>query len=147
MTLLGFERRWLLSIFETVAPAGAVEGSTGAVRAPMDAFLDDLIRNAPTHFLLGIRACLWMLMLAPIFVFRRPRTFLGLDMGDRLRLLERLGRSSVYVVREMPLLFKTVACLGLCGLPDVQSRVGIQPTDTTPPAWARRGLPLVEQRR
>jgi hypothetical protein len=147
MTLLGFERRWLLVIFDTVAPKGAVQGSAGVVHAPMGAFIDDLIANAPAHFLLGIRACLWVVMLAPLFVLRQPRTFLGLTMSDRLELLERLGRSSIYVVREMPLLFKTIACLGLCGLPDVQSGVGIHPTDTTPPAWARRGLPMAGQSR
>jgi hypothetical protein len=56
-------------------------------------------------------------------------------------LLERLGRSRVYVIREMPLLFKTAACLGYGGLPEVQARVGITPVDALPPDWARRSLP------
>jgi hypothetical protein len=144
MTLLGFERRWLLAIFEAVVPTGPDSRlPASAARAPMGRFLDDLVRHAPAHFVLGLRACMWALMLAPPFVLGRMATFMGLSSVERLALLERLGRSDVYVVREMPLLFKTVACLGLCGLPDVQGHVGISPVDASPPAWARNGLPLV----
>jgi len=144
MTLLGFERRWLVVVFETVLPAGADGRLPVRISdVPMDRFVDDLIRQAPAHFVLGLKACLWVVMLAPPFVLGRFRTFLGLEPSERLSLLERLGRSRTYVIREMPLLFKTIACLGFCGLPEVQSSIGIHPTDTTPPAWARRGLPVV----
>jgi hypothetical protein len=143
MKLHGFERRWLLSIFETVAPSGADERvPVGAAGVPMDRFLDDLLARAPVHFILGLRACLWVVMLAPLFVLGRFRTFLGLSVPERLALLERLGESPTYVIREMPVLFKTVACLGFCGVPEVQARIGIHPVDATPPAWARRGLPM-----
>lgn len=143
MTFLGFERRWLLAVFDTVAPSGADERvPVGALGLPMDRFLDDLIANAPVHFLLGLRACAWVVMFAPPFVLGRFATFNGLSPTERLELLERLGRSNTYVIREMPLLFKTVACLGFCGVPEVQSRIGIHPVDGTAPAWARRGLPM-----
>jgi hypothetical protein len=84
-------------------------------------------------------------LLAPPFVLGRFRTFLGLSPGERIELLTRLGASDRYVVRELPLLFKTIACLGLCGLPEVQTRIGISPTDALPPPWARppRSLPRV----
>ena len=144
MLLLGFERRWLLLVFETIVPSGTSERTPLGVRdAPMDRFLDDLFRSAPLHFCLGLKACLWFVMLAPLFMLGRFRTFAGLRPADRLRLLERLGESDTYLVREMPLLLKTVACLGFCGLPEVQSRLGITPVDATPPEWARRGLPLL----
>jgi hypothetical protein len=136
--MLGFERRWLAAIFETVVPFRQLgEGSLAVPEAPIERFIDDLVEKAPFHFLLGLRACLWAVMLAPPFVLGRYRTFLGLPSDERLALLSRLGESDRYVVREMPLLFKTIACLAVCGLPDVQAKIGIHPVDTLPPAWAR----------
>jgi hypothetical protein len=144
MTLASFEKRWLLVIFETLVPSGADERfPSGAREAPMDRFVDDLLAHAPAHFCLGLRACLWILTLSPIFVLGRLGTFGSLESSERLALLRRFSASPNYVIREMPLLFKTVACLGFCGLPDVQSRLGIHPVDATPPEWARPRLPLV----
>ena len=62
---------------------------------------------------------------------------IGLGADERMAVLERMRQSDVYLVREMPLLFKTVGCLGFCGLPQVHEQVGIEPRDTTPPEWAR----------
>jgi hypothetical protein len=144
MTLSDFERRWLLVVFETVLPTREASRLPASVAsAPMDRFVDDLVRRAPAHFVLGLRACLWILMLAPPFVLGRLCTFVSLPFAERLALLDKLGTSESYVIREMPLLFKTVACLGVCGLPEVQKSIGIQPTDAVPPEWARRGLPVV----
>ncbi|HVU03741.1 MAG TPA: hypothetical protein VHE30_18410 [Polyangiaceae bacterium] len=148
MILLGFERDWLLVVFDSIVPSGTSERvPTGAKDAPMDRFLSDLFASAPLHFCLGLKACLYFVMVAPLFVLGRWSTFLGLSSEERHRLLDRLAESDVYVIREMPLLFKTVACLGFCGLPEVQSRIGITPVDATPPEWARRGLPLLAERR
>jgi hypothetical protein len=145
MTLLGFERNWLLAIFDTVVPSGADERiPEGAKSAPMDRFLDDLLAHAPAHFCLGLRACTWILSLSPIFVLGQLRFFASLSPEDRIGLLRRFSASPNYVIREMPLLFKTVACLGFCGLPDVQSRLGIRPVDAIPPEWARARLPLAK---
>lgn len=143
MTLFGFERSWLLVIFETVVPSGAdPKFPRGARDVPMGRFVDDLLTHAPAHFSLGLRACIWILSLSPLFVIGRFGTFASLDAASRLDLLHRFSRSPNYVIREMPLLFKTVACLGFCGLPDVQSELGITPVDATPPEWARPHLPL-----
>ena len=143
MNLHGFEKRWLLAIFETVVPSGANERlPVGARDAPMDRFVDDLLAHAPAHFSLGLRACIWVLSLSPLFVLGRFGTFASLEPVERIALLKRFSESPNYVIREMPLLFKTVACLGFCGLPDVQSRLGIHPVDATAPEWARTRLPL-----
>ena len=148
MTLFGFERRMLLVIFETVVPSGVNPNfPKGARDVPMDRFLRDLLAHAPMHFCLGLRACLWIVMLAPLFVFGRLATFASLEPEERLVLLRRFAASPNYVIREMPLLFKTVACLGFCGLPDVQSALGIQPVDATPPEWARPRLPIAGEGR
>jgi hypothetical protein len=142
MTLSGLERRWLLCVFDTVVPSGATPRlPIGAKDAPMERFIDDLFARAPLHFLLGLRACLWILAFAPLFVIGRARTFEALEPELRLEVLDRLSRSERYVLRELPLLFKTTACLGFCGLSEVQSKVGIFPVDATAPDWARSALP------
>jgi hypothetical protein len=104
------------------------------------------LRTAPFDFVLGLRLCTWLLMFAPLFVLRRLRTFESLSAAERAELLERFTRSDVYLIRELPMLFKTAACLGVCGLPEVQRRIGIYPVDATPPDWAA-GDPAVPRLR
>ena len=137
LRLYNFERRWLLAIISLVLPAGAGERLPwGAADVPLGSFLDDLLDSAPLKFVAGVRACVWMVVLCPPLLFGRMKTFLGLNDADRLLVLERLKSSPIYVVREMPLMFKMIVCLAFCGLPQVQKRLGIHPTDTTPPSWA-----------
>ena len=146
--LSGPELRCLSAVFDAVLPSGASHAiRLGAGDVPLDRFVADLVQHAPAHFRMGLRACIWLVTLAPPLVLGRWRTFVGLSPKERLDLLDRLGRSSTYLVREVPLFFKTVACLGFCGLPEVQAAVGIAPVDASPPEWARRGLPVAEGRR
>ena len=144
LRLFNFERRWLVSVFAVVIPSGADERFPyGAAQAPMGRFVDDLLAHAPLQFVIGLRACLWMVMLSPLFLLGRFRSFLGLEPAAQLAVLERFRTSNIYLVRETPLLFKTVGCLGFCGLPAVQQGLGIHPTDATAPPWAR-ALPRAE---
>ena len=136
MRLWGFERRWLASIFATILPASADGRFPGAAALGIERYIEALFREAPRSFTLGLRVCTWLLALAPPFALRRPCTFASLPLPERTALLERMAASDRYFVRELPLLFKAAACLGACGLPDVQRAIGIHPTDATPPAWA-----------
>ena len=139
LRLFRFERRWLVRIFETLLPSGVDPRlPIGAADVPMGSFIDDLLRHAPLLAVMGLRAGLWMLMLAPPVAIGRWRSFLGLETGVRLAVLERMRRSRHYLVREVALLFKIIGCLGFCGLPAVQRSLGIFPTDETPPSWAAR---------
>ena len=128
----------LLAAFDAVIPPGIdARVPLGARDVPLDRFLDDLVEHAPLHFVAGLRGASWLLVLAPLFVLGTLRGFPSLDSAERLRILERLRESSLYLIREIPLLLKTVACLGYCGLPEVQRGLGILPIDATPPEWAR----------
>ncbi len=138
LRLFRFERRWLCRVFESVLPAGADPGlPLGARDVPMGRFLDDLLARAPLLTVIGLRGALWLVMLAPLALLRRPRTFLGLDPATRAALLDRLRHSDRYMVRESVTLLKIIACLGFGGLAPVQQHLGIHPTDDTPPDWAR----------
>jgi len=146
MTLLGFERRWLCAIFATMLPSGAEPRlPLGADDVDSGAYVDDLMRIAPRHFSLGLRACTWLVQLMPLFVLGRLSSFMGLPSELRTELFERMCRSDKYLIRELPMLFKTAACLGYCGLPQVQAQVGIAPRDAEPARWARRSLPVARE--
>ena len=138
--LLAFERRWLSAVFDTLIPAGTEGGlALGARDVPLDGFVDELERFAPSRVLWGLRLTLWVLSLCPLFVIGRFRTFVGLDTEERLAVLAKLRESDVYLVREIPLFFKMVGCLGFCGLPEVQTALGAPPRDPSPPSWVKTG--------
>jgi hypothetical protein len=142
------ERRWLLVVLEAAIPSGVDPRiPIGAADVPLGRFVDDLLDAAPLKFVFGLRACLWLVLLAPPFALRRWATFLGLAPAERYALFDRLRESPLYVVREAPVVFKTVGCLGYCGLPHVQRRLGISPTDASPPPWARPDDAAVQEPR
>jgi hypothetical protein len=136
MALRAFERRWLETVFVTILPDGAVPDFPRVTEVPWDAFLDDLTRAAPRRMLIALELALWfVVLLAPLLVLGRLRTFAGLTGEERLRLLRELRTSRFYVVRELVVL-KSIACLGYCGLPAVRRRMGMA-GDAEPPPWAR----------
>jgi hypothetical protein len=138
--LLPFERRWFRTVFDAILPSGASERlPAGASAVPYDGLLDELFRYAPAQFLLGLRAAVWIAYLSPLVI--RLRTLAGLPHRDRVAHLERMGRSRLYVLREIPMLLKMVACLGFGALPEVQSAVGLPPAGEEPPTWIGRRLP------
>lgn len=126
----------MLVVFDAMLPSGADERvPTGARDVPMDRFLAAVMRRAPLQFALGLRVALWLVLLCPLLVIGRPRTFLGLSAADRARVLERLAASRSYAVRELPNLLKMVACLGWGSHPDVRRQVGVSAPGDRPPAW------------
>jgi hypothetical protein len=134
--LSNYERRLLLDLLVSLMPSGDPAMPIGAADVPLGRFIDDLLDSAPLQFVAGVRACLWIVVLSPLFVLRRFSTFFGLEPGEQVQCLRKLRDNPIYVVREIPTLLKTIGCLGLCGLPHVQHRLGIHPIDATPPRWA-----------
>lgn len=133
-----FERRWLAAIFAAVLPGcDDPRFPLGAEQPGAERYVDALLAGAPRGFVRGLRACTWLLQLAPLLLLGRFCSFGGLPPAARAELLERMTRSERYLVRELPMLFKTAACLGVCGLPQVQRRIGIHPVDAADPDWAR----------
>jgi len=137
MSFFSFERRWLLAVLDAILPSGAHPRLVlGARDLPLARFADDLLLRAPALAVIGLRASLWVVTLAPL-ARGRMRLFGSLAPDAQLELLEALGRSRIHLLREVPVLLKTLACLGYCGLPEVQRQVGIEPVSSVPPRWAR----------
>lgn len=137
MNLSSFERRWVAAIFEAVYPSDLEPRlMVGAARAGLEPFIDDLFARGPRATLGGIRLLTWVVvLLLPLLVLARPRTFMGLKPGDRTRMFEKLSHSNVYSLREIPSLYKMLGGLGYCALPEVQRAVGI-PNAGEQPSWA-----------
>ncbi|MBX3129560.1 MAG: hypothetical protein KF718_22770 [Polyangiaceae bacterium] len=126
------ERRRVITLCSATLPAGAWVERPERV---LGAFLQDLIATAPLSTLLGVKVFGWLLWLCPLVVLGRPRSFGGLAASERQLLLDALAAHRIYVVREMPLLFKALASFALLGLPESQARFGVEPRDITAPAW------------
>jgi hypothetical protein len=136
MTLFSIERRWLLTVLDAILPARADPRLTlGARDVPMERFVGDLLRRAPTLAGIGVRASLWVVWLGPLL--RGRLGFGALSDAERIAWLETLAASPIHLLREVPVLLKTLACLGFCGVPDVQRQVGIAPVADAPPRWMR----------
>jgi hypothetical protein len=137
MTFFSFERRWLLAVLDAILPSGAHPRLVlGARDVPMARFVDDLLLRAPALAAIGLRASLWGVTLAPL-ARGRLCLFPALAQEDRVALLDALACSPIHLLREVPVLLKTLACLGYCGLPEVQRQVGIEPAPHVLPRWAR----------
>ncbi|MFO0568709.1 MAG: hypothetical protein U0263_23810 [Polyangiaceae bacterium] len=141
MTWFGFERHALSLVWSTIFPSGTEAGiELGAADVGLDAFLDELLAHAPARVSFGLRVSLWLVaFLCPLFVLGRFATFSGLSGEERLELLERLQRSDVYLLRELPTFFKMLGALGYGGLPVVHAALGIRVRDDEPPPWATKG--------
>jgi hypothetical protein len=137
-----FERRWLACLWASILPSGTPGGLTlGAPDVPLDRFLDELTLHAPRRVAWGARLAVWLLTLSPLFILGRAALFPSLDEEERLALLERLARSDVYLVRELPTLFKMLGALGFAGLPRVHEALGMPDQGTRPPPWLGEAEP------
>ena len=133
--LLSFEHRWLMSLLEVIVPPGTNDRlPLGARDVPVEEFLDDAFRATPFDFRFGFRMCLWVVMLSPLVLLRRFKLAASLTRDERLALLERFAASDIYLVREMPVMFKVVLGFAYCRMPEVQRALGVEPLP------AKRGL-------
>jgi len=99
------------ALFAAMLPGDPASGLPPIAEIDLTAFWDDLGRAAPLLLRLGLRATVWALAVLPVVVLRVPRSFAGLDAEARQRFLERAAASGSFLLRQMVLTLKTVACL------------------------------------
>lgn len=110
MRLFGFELAWATATFSAVLPERTALPH-GIAKMEPERFLAETISGAPFVQSVGLRAALWMVALAPLWLLRRPATILGLGAAERQVVLERLLASPVYAVRQLALTFKALASM------------------------------------
>ena len=113
------ERRWRDALLGAMIPPGP--GHPGIAGAP-DAghYLADLDTRGPPLLRLGLRAAVWVLTwLGPLLV-GALRPFHRLPADARDRCLQAAATSRWYLLRQLVLTLKTVACLAYLRDPHVR---------------------------
>lgn len=115
------ERRLRDALFAALLPGDPESGLPSIAALDLRAFWEDLDRAAPPLLRFGLRGSVWALSLLPIVIVGVPRTFVGLDDEARQRFLDRAAGSGSFLVRQVLLTLKTVACLAYLRDPAVRA--------------------------
>jgi hypothetical protein len=118
--------RWEQAWADAVLTAFVVEGSRGLnvsygevdyLRA-----LTSMRARGTALAAFGLRAAIWMVATAPVWLFGRFAMFGTLARGERTELLGRLLTHHNFAVRELTLLLKLTAAMALLGTASVRAR-------------------------
>jgi hypothetical protein len=144
MKLLKIERRFVQAVLEGYAPSTSTEGLV-----PREGEVDyvtafQTIADASTdRARIGVRAGLWVIALAPLWLGVAFATMAGIPVEKRAKILDRMLGSNAFIVRELALLIKISAAFALMGTASVRARsnydrrVGVA-TPRIEPVIARR---------
>jgi hypothetical protein len=116
--LTRFELACAKDAFVTIFP-----GPDGVASMDIEGYVQDTLARIPLEPVLGIRAAIWIVALAPLFILRRFRTLHGIAPSDRELVLVALATSPYYAVRQLVLALKALAALLYAGSPIVRARI------------------------
>lgn len=134
--LTRWERAFLGDLFEILLPRGGHPRlPLGAADMPLVPFAERWLLEAPADVRVGFRVALRVLAWAPLLTLSGIRPLRALEPDARIAVLERLSRHRLYLLRELPLLVKTVACTGYCAHPAVREGIGLPDHVEGPPRW------------
>ncbi len=118
MKWMRFERSWRDQVLAATLPRSA--SHPGLVDAECDEFWPEYRRRAPILLQLGLRAAVWMVVSYALVRYRRSFTRLRVDRRDQL--LADLANSRWYLIRQMTMTLKLVACLAFFRDPSMRKR-------------------------
>lgn len=119
-----FELRWAEDLLAGFAPPDGpgLSPHEGEVRyAPV---FTRMLRESTPLAALGLRLAVWIVALAPLWLWGRLRTSSRLSRAERPELLRQLLRHRSFAVRELTTLLKLVAMMALLGTETVRARSG-----------------------
>ena len=117
------ERRWRDALCAAMIPRADGGALPGVDAIDTSAFWDEVDRAAPELLRFGFRASVWALSLSPLVLIGKPTTFAHLAPADRDRVLGKVAGSRLYLVRQLPLTVKLMACFAYLRDDDVRARV------------------------
>ncbi len=118
------ERKWIISVIHAIYPSGTPTFPLGAKEFPMDRFVEDFFKRTSLQARWGLRFALFLFQILPFLFIGRWRLFHHLNPEDQQRYLECWYYHRFHMIREVTILFKLIASLGFCGLPEVQDKIG-----------------------
>ena len=110
------ERKWLDALFS------ATLGIDATIQIDFWIQFSDA---APSELRWGLRATTWVLTLMAVFATGRPFHWLRLERGAEL--MSRWNMSRWYLVRQLVMTLKVVACFEYLGRADVRQELGAAP--------------------
>lgn len=117
------ERRWRDELFAALLPGDEQAGLPPLAALDLAPFWEELAVASPPLLRLGLRAATWALHFLPPVLLRVPRTFDGLSPAERDRFLTLAAGSDLFLLRQMTLTVKTLACMAYLRDPAVRARV------------------------
>ena len=123
MKLSTLEIQFAEASMGAIFPGSQAQGLADIRGMDVRGFLAQVMQCVPFQAALGLRAAIWLVALAPLFVVRRFATIRGLDQTDRERLVGRLVASPSYVIRSLVIILKTMGALLYAGDDGVRARM------------------------
>lgn len=123
MKLLSIERRFVQAILEGFAPQSS-EGGLVPLEGEVDyvgAFCG-IADASCDRARIGVRAALWLVALAPLWLGIAFSTMAGLSQEKRAEVLDRMLNSHSFIPRELALLIKISAAFALMSTRSVRAR-------------------------
>ncbi len=116
------EYTWARAVLGTIFPACPEAGVTrGIVDLDLATFIDELEDSVPWLTFFGIRLFIILIALSPLLVLGKLKTMAGLERRDREAVVFKIGKSNVYLVRQMVLALKAMFALCFGGGDELQA--------------------------
>lgn len=116
MSWFSFEERWRDQILATALPARGMR--PGWADLDQGEFWHEYDRSAPILLRLGFRLAVWFVV--AVALLTRGRRFSCMNGGARDALLVEVANSRWYLVRQLAMTLKLVACLSYFKQPEVR---------------------------
>jgi hypothetical protein len=120
---LPFERRWRDALFAAMLPRLDPDGPPGLGELDLASFWPRFHAAAPPLLRLGLRAAVWAFAFAPLFLRGRLCFFSGLPEGEQDAVLLRAAGHRRFLLRQMALVVKAVACFAYFQDPSARAAV------------------------
>lgn len=97
---------------------------------------------------LGIRFAFFLAVTTPVWIGGRFRGFASLSREERSEHLDAMSRHRIFLVRELCLLLKLIACMAIFRVPSTRARTGYDGDPARElPSRSRRALPVLSAQR
>lgn len=117
-----WERRWRDALLEAMIPGG--HGLPPLTSLELGGFWREYQATAPPLVRFGLRASVWLLTWLPL---GKLRPFHRLPAAARDRWLNRAARSRFYLLRQLVMTVKMIACLAYLTDGDVRAQLEARP--------------------
>jgi hypothetical protein len=123
MKLTRLEATWAEAAMGAIFPGSSAEGLADIRAMDLRGFLAQVMATVPLQAAFGLRAAVWIVALAPLFVLGRLATIAGLDQAEREKVITVLLAHRSYALRSLVMILKTIGALLYAGDDAVRARM------------------------